>query len=186
MFRPFLFLWVQLCLKKKSKWFWPLPVLTYHLVVVCIIVIYLISIVASPALMKTVAPCRRLYCKPVWSFVFPPLVFGLSGSVMFTCTVSLNTLYFPSFLVLFSPRNLCTSTQIFLLLQLHRTPPSSSVVRVCRLLLLIWWLLQLILNLKNGKREHGNFSKWTNEEVLGTNQTLLDDLIVAWRETDRV
>lgn len=61
----FLFLWVQRCLRKKSKWFWPLPVLTYHLVVVCIIVIYLISIVASPALIKTVAPCRRLYCKPV-------------------------------------------------------------------------------------------------------------------------
>lgn len=158
---------------------------------VCIIVIYLISIVASPALIKTVAPCRRLYCKPVWSFVFPspPLVFGLSGSVMFTCTVSLNTLLFSQFFLFsshpeirvhppryFSSRSF-VETRFFL---------RGSEGSIHSRLLSLWWLLKLILNLKNKKREHGNFSKWNSEEVLGINQTPLDYFIVAWRETDRV
>lgn len=114
--------------KKKSKWFWPLPVLTYHLVVVCIIVIYLISIVASPALIKTVAPCRRLYCKPVWSFVFPsppPSGFWTQWKCdVYMYSFSEYSFIFPVFffLVFFSPRNPCTSAQTFLLPQLRGTP----------------------------------------------------------------
>lgn len=64
-FRPFLFLWVQHCLKKirkKIKVVLALACLTYHLVVVCItsIVIYIILIVDSPALIKDCSSVQGL------------------------------------------------------------------------------------------------------------------------------
>lgn len=146
--------------KKKSPWFWPLPVLTYHLVVVCIIVIYLISIVASPALVKTVALCRRLYCKPVWSFVFPPSGFW----TQWKCDVYM---YSFSEYSLFSQFSCFILTQKSVYIRPDISPPtassnppplrrsecavSSRVVVVVVLLLLLWWLLKLILNLKNKK-----------------------------------
>lgn len=134
---------------------------------VCNIVIYLISIVASPALIKTVAPCRRLYCKPVWSFVSPPppLVFGLSGSVMFTCTVSLNTLYFPSFLVLFSPRKSFYIRPDISPPAASSNPPSSSAVRVGRQQPVV--VVALVAPSINSK-----FKKWKKEalEVLQVGQ----------------
>lgn len=157
---------------------------------VCNIVIYLISIVASPALIKTVAPCRRLYCKPVWSFVSPPPPRFLDSVEVWCLHVQFLWILFifPVFLFYSHPENPSTSAQIFLLLQLHRTPhhlQRSEWAVNSRLLLLLWWLLQLILNLKNEKRKHWKFSKWASEEVLGINQTLVG-ILVAWRETDRV
>lgn len=62
-FRPFLFLWVQHCLKKKKiKVVLALACLTYHLVVVCItsIVIYMILNVASPAPIKDCSSVQGL------------------------------------------------------------------------------------------------------------------------------